>query len=80
MASRALKVDPKIDPKVANLDPQAVVPELGQPGVQSLDRDETAARAYELWCERGCPTGSPEVDWFRAEEELRMRHGITRAA
>lgn len=28
-------------------------------------------RAHELWKARGCPRGSPEVDWFRAEEELR---------
>lgn len=27
-------------------------------------------KAYHLWQERGSPLGSPEVDWFRAEEEL----------
>jgi hypothetical protein len=27
--------------------------------------------AYRLWQQRGCPEGSPEVDWFRAEKELR---------
>ena len=75
MASRALI----IDPKMAKPEPQAT-PEPGQSDVPSLARDETAARAYELWCERGCPAGSPQVDWFRAEEELRIRHGITRAA
>jgi hypothetical protein len=26
--------------------------------------------AYRFWQERGCPTGSPEVDWLRAEKEL----------
>ena len=31
---------------------------------------EIAALAYELWQERGCPEGSPEIDWFRAEHEL----------
>jgi hypothetical protein len=31
---------------------------------------EIAVRAYELWKERGCPDGSPEFDWFRAEQEL----------
>jgi hypothetical protein len=30
-----------------------------------------AARAHELWIERGCPLGSPEEDWFRAEQEIR---------
>lgn len=26
--------------------------------------------AYRFWEERGCPDGSPEVDWERAEREL----------
>jgi Protein of unknown function (DUF2934) len=34
-----------------------------------------AKRAYELWQARGCPYGSPEVDWFRAERELRGSRG-----
>ena len=29
-----------------------------------------AQRAFELWMSRGCPIGSPEVDWFEAEAEL----------
>lgn len=33
--------------------------------------DEIALRAYYLWIERGAKDGSPEVDWLRAEEELR---------
>ena len=27
-------------------------------------------RAYRLWENRGKPWGEPEVDWFKAEEEL----------
>jgi hypothetical protein len=27
--------------------------------------------AYQLWQERGSPLGSPEDDWFRAENEFR---------
>lgn len=34
-------------------------------------QDEIAARAYRCWNERGCPEGSPEIDWSRAEQELR---------
>ncbi len=30
----------------------------------------TALRAYELWHSRGCPHGSPEVDWYQAELDL----------
>lgn len=39
--------------------------------------DEIAARAYYCWLERGCPEGSPQVDWELAEEELRAeRQGL----
>jgi hypothetical protein len=27
--------------------------------------------AYGLWQERGCPYGSPEMDWLEAERKLR---------
>jgi hypothetical protein len=53
---------------------------MGQPKVLSLswadnpaarpNSDQIAVRAYESWHERGCPEGSPEVDWYRAENEL----------
>jgi len=33
--------------------------------------EEIAARAYQCWRERGCPHGTPEEDWHRAEQELR---------
>lgn len=42
--------------------------------------DEIAARAYQYWCERGCPEGSPEIDWWLAEEELRTGRASARAA
>ena len=29
-----------------------------------------AILAYQFWQERGCPLGSPEQDWFRAEREI----------
>jgi hypothetical protein len=35
--------------------------------------EEISARAYERWYQRGCPDGSPEVDWREAEEELKMK-------
>lgn len=42
--------------------------------VNSLNSDamrvEVQALAYRLWTERGCPIGSPEVDWFEAEEQV----------
>jgi hypothetical protein len=33
--------------------------------------EEIALRAYRLWEERGCPSGSPQQDWLRAEAEMR---------
>jgi hypothetical protein len=32
---------------------------------------EISKLAYSLWCQRGCPDGSPEVDWLAAEQKLR---------
>jgi Protein of unknown function (DUF2934) len=35
------------------------------------DRDlYIAAHAHRYWLLRGCPEGSPESDWFRAEREF----------
>jgi hypothetical protein len=33
-------------------------------------QEDVAKLAYALWEERGCPTGSPEIDWLAAEERL----------
>ena len=33
-------------------------------------REDIEALAYALWEARGCPEGSAEEDWFRAEQEL----------
>ena len=32
--------------------------------------ERIAALAYVLWQQRGSPVGSPDYDWFRAEQEL----------
>jgi hypothetical protein len=32
---------------------------------------EIAELAHSLWTRRGCPQGSPEVDWFEASVQLR---------
>ena len=49
---------------------------ISEPGNQR----EISALAYELWIQRGCPLGSPEVDWFRAEEELKSRKELLAVA
>lgn len=40
---------------------------------QEVGREEIARLAYQLWEERGCPVGSPELDWERAEKALRQQ-------
>ena len=36
-------------------------------------------RAYRFWEQRGQPWGTPEIDWFRAEQELREHNEETPA-
>ena len=60
---RAILETTSVSKKVKNKEAQAVPNEL--------DHEETERLAYRFWLERGCPTGSPEDDWFRAEDELR---------
>jgi Protein of unknown function (DUF2934) len=36
-------------------------------------QEDLAKLAYALWEQRGCPYGSPEVDWLEAERNLRER-------
>ncbi len=38
---------------------------------------EIAILAYHYWELRGCPFGSPEEDWFRAERELLSARAAT---
>ena len=35
-----------------------------------VPQDEIARRAYEIWQNRGCPTGDGSQDWRAAEAEL----------
>lgn len=45
-----------------------------------LTYDEISFQAYRCWHERGCPIGSPEEDWHRAEQELRQRRQTPRTS
>lgn len=38
---------------------------------QEVDQTGIGRFAYDFWLQRGCPMGSPEEDWFRAEQKLR---------
>jgi hypothetical protein len=40
---------------------------------ETVDTNQiVTALAYEYWERRGCPIGSPELDWFKAEEEVNI--------
>ena len=67
MASRALKIDPKKStPNEPKHQPEISPSSSGAtPNAGAVE-----VRAYELWVERGCPIGSPEVDWYQAVREL----------
>ena len=38
--------------------------------IKRFDEAQIAVLAHQLWEERGCPDGSPDEDWCRAEELL----------
>jgi Protein of unknown function (DUF2934) len=38
--------------------------------VEHPTHQEIESLAYQLWQQRGCPWGTPEVDWFEAEQKL----------
>ena len=38
--------------------------------LESERHEEIQLAAYYFWQQRGCPLGTPELDWFRAEEQL----------
>ncbi len=40
---------------------------------------EVREQAYSCWQERGCPVGSPDEDWLRAERELDGRGALSAA-
>ena len=37
------------------------------------EAEEVARLAHQYWMDRGSRIGNQEVDWFRAEEEFRLR-------
>ena len=38
----------------------------------ALTQEAIARRAYQYWAARGRPIGSPEEDWYRAEQDVLM--------
>jgi DUF2934 family protein len=50
---------------------EAPAPKSKRPTAKSKPtQDQIAARAYEIYLERGATPGDPMQDWLRAEHEL----------
>jgi hypothetical protein len=43
---------------------------------RGVEPNPIAGVAYTLWESRGCPIGSPEEDWFKAEQALASTAGL----
>ena len=43
------------------------------PQLSNAQHEQIEKLAYRLWEERGAPLGSPDDDWFRAEQEFIQR-------
>jgi len=53
--------------RVVNMDSSS---ESTEHSSMSSSEQDVAVLAYHLWQARGCPEGSPEVDWYMAKEQL----------
>ena len=65
---------------MARQTPQEITTRSGSAEAVNPDHGQIEALAYQLWQERGSPTGDDERDWFRAEEQLRNAESVQRAA
>ena len=45
-----------------------------------VDPETVEAMAYQLWLQRGCPIGSDQEDWYRAEAELKEKNPANQEA
>ena len=78
-----MKAQKKLESQASSGLAQAAAPALEQETTAQAGRSENqeiARLAYSYWEERGCPIGSPEQDWLRAEYELHARQSANSAA
>jgi hypothetical protein len=54
-------------------DQNIVAQDVGPAGTTEPAHEEIARLAYSYWEGRGFQGGSPEEDWLRAQQELRVR-------
>ena len=48
-----------------------------QETIENSQQADIAQLAYALWQQRGCPTGSSEIDWLEAEQQLSRQNSST---
>ena len=41
--------------------------------LEDQHREAIAELAHRIWLDRGCPSGTAEIDWLEAEEKLAPR-------
>lgn len=51
--------------------PVASIKDDAELDARAPEHEKVCQLAYRYWQERGCPDGSPEDDWYRAERDLR---------
>lgn len=65
--------------KIKVTNQEQILPDSAPPTIQPGPEahrptyDEMALLAYSFWEGRGCPSGSADADWFRAEGEIQNR-------
>lgn len=72
------------DTAPTNSSPEAELTAATLDGAQSdsasaLRTEEIEQLAYSYWQQRGCPDGSAEQDWLRAESDLRAQMELSAA-
>jgi Protein of unknown function (DUF2934) len=58
------------EPEVSTSKPAVTARASQSQAPETFMQEDIAKLAYALWQQRGCPLGSPEFDWFAAEEKL----------
>ena len=65
----------------AKFNATATETEPGDGVMSQTGSDEVVAKlAYKLWLQRGSPEGSPEDDWYKAEQLLQSGTAVSSAS